>query len=230
MTTIDDHHVTRTINQAEEAWFILQGMARAQASGAPGPKVQTSTTPGAPLNLTMHDLATDIATTLRDLALDIAEASGEWPDGLDATGAAAFTRPRTEHIIGHEGREDVLRTLREHTQRATGVLGMLPRRTRIPEHCECGHQQWVYHEHVAYIRCKAGHLGSLADHAYAADTGHFTIGQTARILGVSDRTIGRLLERGDLWGTRGSSGRRGYVDAASVTAFSRGLASPAHAG
>lgn len=228
--TLDPQHVTRTIAQAEEAWFILQGMARAQTSGPQGPKVTTSSTPGTPLNLTMHDLAVDIAATLQELALDIAEATGEWPDSLDATGAAAYARKWAEHITGHEGREDVLRTLTEHVQRATGVLGMHPRRTRVPEPCECGHEQWVYHEHVAYVRCKGGHLSSLADHAYAAGAGHFTIGQAARILGVSDRTVGRLLERGDLWGARGSGGRRGYVDAASVTAFSRGLASPAYAG
>lgn len=227
--TTDAQHIIRTIDQAEEAWFILQGMARAQTRPH-GPKVDTSNAPAAPLNLTMYDLAQDITGTLRDLALDIADACGDWPNGLDATGAAAFTRARTEHIIGHEGREDVLRTLREHTNRATGVLAILPRRTRIPEHCECGAEQWVYHEHVAYVRCHDGHLGSLADHAYGADTGHFTIGQTARILGISDRTVGRLLDRGDLWGTRGSGGRRGYVDAASVTAFKHGLASPAHAG
>lgn len=227
---IDQQHAIRTINQSEEAWFVLQGMARAQTSGPQGPKVSTSSTPGAPLNLTMHDLAQDITTILRDLALDIADACGEWPDSLDATGAALYARQRTEHIIGHEGREETLHTLREHVQRATGVLGMLPRRTRIPEHCECGAEQWVYHEHVAYVRCRDGHLASLADHAYAAHAGHFTIGQAARLLGVSERTIGRLLERGDLWGTRGSGGRRGYVDAASVTAFRHGLALPAHAG
>lgn len=227
---IDQQRARRTIDQAEEAWFVLQGMARAGATTPAGPKVTTSTTPAAPLNLTMHDLAVDLATILRDLALDIAETCGEWPDSLDATGAAAYARARTEHIVGHEGREDTLHTLRDHIQRATGVLGILPRRTRIPEHCECGAEQWVYHEHVAYVRCRDGHLASLADHAYAAGTGHFTIGQAARILGVSDRTVGRLMERGDLWGTRGSGGRRGYVDAASVTAFHRGLAHPAHAG
>lgn len=228
--TLDAQHVTRTINQAEEAWFVLQGMARAQTSTTTGPKVAGSTSPGTPLNLTMHDLAVDLATILRDLALDVAEASGDWPDGLDATGAAVFARARTEHIVGHEGREATIHTLREHIQRATGVLGMLPRRTRIPEPCECGAEQFVYHEYVAYVQCRGGHLASLADHAYAAGAGHFTIGQAARILGVSDRTIGRLLERGDLWGSRGSGGRRGYVDAASVTAFRHGLASPAHAG
>lgn len=228
--TLDAQYVTRTIDQAEDTLFILQGMARAQTAPAAGPKVDTSSTPGAPLNLTMHDLAVDIAGILRELALDVAEASGEWPDGLDATGSAAFTRTRTEHIIGHEGREATLQLLTDRHRQATGVLGMLPRRTRIPEHCECGAPQWVYHEHVAYVRCTDGHLGSLADHAYAAGAGHFTIGQAARILGVSDRTVGRLLERGDLWGARGKLSRRGYVDAASVTAFSRGLASPAHAG
>ncbi|MFC0673536.1 helix-turn-helix domain-containing protein [Brachybacterium hainanense] len=222
-------HARRIIDQAEDAWFILQGMARAQTQAA-GPKVQTSTTPAAPLNLTMHDLAVDIATILRDLALDIADTTGEWPDGLDATGAAAFARARTEHIIGHEGREETIATLADRHRTATGILGMLPRRTRVPEPCECGAQQHVYHEHVAYVRCEDGHLASLADHAYAAGAGHFTIGQAARILGVSDRTIGRLLERGDLWGSRGSSGRRGFVDAASVTAFRHGLARRAHAG
>lgn len=226
----DAQQIIRTINRAEDAHYILTGMARAQTSSPTGPKVKTSNTPAAPLNLTMHDLATDIAAILRELALDIAAQSGDWPDGLDVPAAGQYIRQHSTFVVGHEGHETDIANLAECYRKATGVLGMLPRRTRIPEPCECGAEQWVYHEHVAYVRCRDGHLASLADHAYAAGTGHFTIGQAARILGVSDRTIGRLLERGDLWGTRGAGGRRGYVDAASVTAFHRGLAHPAHAG
>lgn len=220
--TTDAQHVIRTINRAEDAHFILTGMARTQTSGAAGPKVQTSNAPGVPLNLTMHDLAQDIGTILRELALDVADATGDWPDGLDASGAALFIRQRAAVVVGHEGRETTLHALEDNYRKATGVLGMLPRRTRIPEHCECGHEQWVYHENVAFTRCAGGHVSSLADHAYMENAPDFSATQAARLMGVTRWTITRMLERGDLVGAKGSPGTPARVSAMSISAWTAG--------
>lgn len=219
--TIDAQHVIRTINRAEDAHFILQGMARHQGTGQPSLGVDITPDPASPLDLTMHDLATEIIEVLRDLAMDVADATREWPDGLDAPGAALFIRQRAHHVVGHEGREETLTLLEERYRSATGVLGMLPRRTKVPEYCECGREQWVYHEHVAFVRCQDGHVASLADHAYRGDTKAFTVTQTARILGVSRSTIGRMIERGDLH----AEGRPPMIPRHTLNQFSDGLAS-----
>lgn len=220
--TTDAQHVIRTINRAEDAHFILTGMARHQRTGRDSLGVDTSPDPSVPLNLTMHDLAQDIGTILRELALDVADAAGDWPDGLDAPGAALFVRQRAEVVVGHEGRETTLHALEDLYRKATGALGMLPRRTRIPEHCECGHEQWVYHENVAFTRCAGGHVSSLADHAYMENAPDFSATQAARLMGVTRWTITRMLERGDLVGAKGSPGTPARVSAMSISAWTAG--------
>ena len=164
MTGIDANAVIRAINQAEEYWYVLSGLAR-HKTNATGPKVATSTEPAAPLDLTLHDLAQAIYGVLRDLALDLADTTGEWPDQLDAPGAALFIRQHATTMATHPGMIENLDLLNDHKKKANGALGLLPRRTQIPEYCECGAPQWCYHEKPPFIKCKDGHIAPLADHA-----------------------------------------------------------------
>ena len=127
-------------------------------------------------------------------------------------------------VAGHEGMRENLPILKDLMERAHGPMGLLPRRTRIPEYCECGTVQWCYHEQPPFVKCKAGHIALLADHAYRAGAEAYTATQAARLIGVSVATIGRMIERGDLYGKKGTLSSRAYVDGASLSVYMKGLA------
>ncbi|WP_152353310.1 helix-turn-helix domain-containing protein [Brachybacterium subflavum] len=193
----DAQSVIRAVNRAEEVHFILEGMKRVKLSHH-GPTVDTSGPPSAPVNLGMLDLAEDIRASLQGWSQLVNEEQGDPYPRDETTALALFLRQHAIWIADGTWATDMVEELEGMNQRAIGMLGMLPRRTKIPEHCECGAEQWVYHESVAFVRCADGHVASLADHAYAADTEGFSVTQVARILGVSRSTIGRMIDRGDL--------------------------------
>lgn len=211
----DANHVIRTINRAEDAHYILTGMARTQTSPATGPKVKTSSAPGVPLNLTMHDLATDIAGILRELALDLAQITGDWPDGLDTPDASLYIRQHATHLpTERPGPIENIDLLTDRYRQASGVLGMLPNRSRMPDElCDCGATQWIYHERPPYVRCNEGHLSELTSHLQTRGVNTITQSQAAWILDCTQGAISKWVKRGIL-----SAGDKGGVTVDSVRA------------
>lgn len=190
--------VIRAVNRAEEVHFILDGMSRLGRSRPSGPAVDISPEPGAPIDLSMHDLASDLRAKFQGWAQLLSEEQGDPLPADEVTSHALFLRQHAIWIAGAEWAEVMIDELREDTRRGVGMLGMLPRRTKVPEPCECGADQWVYHEDVAFVRCADGHLASLADHAYSGEAETFTVSQVARMTGMARSTIGYMIDRGDL--------------------------------
>lgn len=210
----DANHIIRTINRAEDAHYILTGMARHQSSGGDTLGVDTTPDPSVPFNLTMHDLATDIAGILRELALDLASTTGDWPDSLDTPGAALFIRQRAQHITGHEGHETSIELLTDRYRSATGVLGLLPKRSRMPdEPCDCGAEQWLYRERPPFVRCREGHVSELTTHLQSRGVEAITQMQAAWILDCTQGAISKWVKRGIL-----GAGEKGGVTVDSIRA------------
>lgn len=211
----DAQHIIRTINQAEDAHYILTGMARHQTGSGDSLGITTSPTPGAPLNLTMHDLAVDIAGILRDIALELADITGDWPDSLDASGAALFARQRATHLpLDRPGPIENIDLLEDRYRAATGVLGLLPKRTRMPdEPCDCGADQWLYRERPPFVRCNNGHISEITTHLQNRGVEAITQMQAAWILDCSQGAISKWIKRGIL-----AAGTKGGVTVNSVRA------------
>lgn len=215
----DPQWIIRTVNRATEIHYIATGLIGHHQT-ATGPKVDTTTTPSTPINISLLDLANDIATTLRDLALDIADTLHEWPDNLDPEGAATYIRQHATRIPpDRPGPYDTIDKLDDFNRRGLGVLGMLPRRTRIPELCECGATQYVIHETPVHVRCERGHDSPLTDHAYPDETTTYTYSQAARILGITQSAISQAVKKGRLDATPGAPGKPGTITATALKEY-----------
>lgn len=190
--------IIRAVNRAEEVHFVLAGMSRIQRAAANGPVVDCSRDPAAPLDLGMLALAQEIADSIQGWARLTHEEQGDPLPRDETTALALYMRQRAIWIAGAEWAPVMLDELEDRYRRGFGMLGMLPRRTKVPEPCECGADQWVYHEEVAFVRCAGGHLSSLADHAYSGEAETFTVTQVARMTGMARSSIGFMIDRGDL--------------------------------
>lgn len=194
---IDVNHAIRTIRQAEEVHKILEGMKRHQRA-ITGPKVQTSAS-RTPVDLGMLDLADDIKASLQGWARLVEEETGETLDDLrDMDVVGQWLRVRATWIAGANWAEDMLSELSGHTRRAIGMLGLLPARMQMPEPCDCGAEQWLYHERPPFVRCKAGHLSGIVSHLQGRGVESVSQMQAAWVLGCSQQAVSRRIKRGTL--------------------------------
>lgn len=186
----DAQSIIRAVNRAEDVHFILTGMSRTKRRGSnDGGPPSTAESP-APLALELLDQAEDIRHSMTGWATIIHE---EKRDPLPRDDMAAWTlwiRERAIWITGQPWADDMRDELADRTQRGIAMLGLFPRRTRLPEACQCGAAQWVYHEDIAWTLCSAGHIASLAE-ALPIDGPLLSCTEVAMILGVSARTIER---------------------------------------
>ena len=199
----DINAVIRTIRQAEEVHKILEGMKRHQRTSN-GPRAQTSTI-GTPIDLGMLDLADDIKASLQGWARLVEEETEEpLQDLRDMDVVGQWLRVRATWIAGATWAEDMLSELSGHTRRAIGMLGLLPARMRMPEPCDCGAEQWLYHERPPFVRCKAGHLSGIVSHLQGRGVESVSQMQAAWVLGCSQSSVARRIKRGELHpGTKG---------------------------
>lgn len=199
----DINATIRTIRQAEEVHKILEGMKRHQrATGNLG--IQSSSR-GTPIDLGMLDLADDIKASLQGWARLVEEETEEpLQDLRDMDVVGQWLRERAEWIAGADWAEDMLSELSGHTRRAIGMLGLLPARMRMPEPCDCGAEQWLYHERPPFVRCRAGHLSGIVSHLQGRGVESVSQMQAAWVLGCSQSSVARRIKRGELHpGTRG---------------------------
>lgn len=194
---IDVNHAIRTIRQAEEVHKVLEGMKRHQrTTGNLG--IQSSSR-GTPIDLGMLDLADDIKASLQGWARIVEEETEEpLQDLRDMDVVGQWLRVRATWIAGADWAEDMLAELSGHTRRAIGMLGLLPSRMRMPEPCDCGAEQWLYHERPPFVRCKAGHLSGIVSHLQGRGVESVSQMQAAWVLGCSQQAVSRRIKRGTL--------------------------------
>lgn len=189
---MDAQTIIRATNQAEDVHAILIGMSRVKRR-AEQLGIQDGSVPGVPVNLDLLDQADQIRSSIVGWAQLLHEEHG---DPLPASNVPAWTLFLREHAIwitGAPWAEDMLAELRDRTSRGIAMLGLYPKRTQLPDHCQCGAPQWVYHEDVAWTQCADGHVASLAE-ALPANTRTLSCSEAAMILGVTTRTIERWVE------------------------------------
>lgn len=188
----DAQSIIRTVNQAEDVYAILTGMSRVRRR-AEQLGIQDGSVPGVPVNLDLLDQADNIRSSVTEWLKLIHEEQG---DPLPASNMPAWClhlRERAIWISGAPWAEDMVAELHDRTSRGIAMLGLYPRRTQLPEHCQCGAPQWVYHEDVAWTQCADGHVASLAE-ALPANTRTLSCAEAAMILGVTPRTVERWVE------------------------------------
>lgn len=188
----DAQHIIRTINQAEDVHAILIGMSRIKRR-AEQLGVQDGSTPGVPVNLDLLDQAEEIRASILGWTQLLHEEQGDPPPASNVPAWALHLRERALWITGAAWAEDMLAELHDRTSRGIAMLGLYPKRTKLPESCECGATQWVYHEDVAWTQCADGHIASLAE-ALPANTRTLSCTEAAMILGVTTRTVERWVE------------------------------------
>lgn len=189
---IDAQQIIRAANQAEDVYAILTGMSRVKRR-AESLGIQDSSLPAVPVNLDLLDQAEEIRSSIIGWARLTHEEQG---DPLPASSMPAWTLFLREHAIwiaGASWAEDMAAELRDRTSRGIAMLGLYPRRTQLPEHCQCGAPQWVYHEDVAWTQCADGHVASIAE-ALPATTRTLSCAEAAMLLGVTPRTVERWVE------------------------------------
>lgn len=185
----DAQSIIRAVNRAEEVHFILSGMSRTKRRSSDGGPASTAESP-APLAIELLDQAEDIRHSVIGWATVIHE---EKHDPLPRDDVPAWTlwlRERAIWITSRPWAEDMRDELTDRTRRGIAMLGLFPRRTRLPEECQCGAPQWVYHEDIAWTLCSDGHIASLAE-ALPLDGPLLSCAEVAMILGVSTRTVER---------------------------------------
>lgn len=184
--------IIRAANQAEDVHAILTGMSRVKRR-AEQLGIQDSAPPPVPVNLDLLDQAEEIRASVIGWARLTSEEKG---DALPASNMPAWTlflRERAIWISGTPRAEDMLAELRDRTNRGIATLGLFPKRTQLPEHCQCGAPQWVYHEDVAWTQCADGHTASIAE-ALPNTSRTFSCAEAAMLLDVTPRTVERWVE------------------------------------
>lgn len=188
----DAQQIIRTINQAEDVHAILIGMSRVKRR-AEQLGVQDGSTPGVPVNLDLLDQAEEIRASILGWTQLLHEEQGDQPPASNVPAWALFLREHALWITGAPWAEDMHAELQDRTSRGIAMLGLYPRRTQLPERCQCGAPQWVYHEDIAWTQCDDGHIASLAE-ALPATTRTLSCAEAAMILGVTARTVERWVE------------------------------------
>ncbi|WP_058234128.1 helix-turn-helix domain-containing protein [Devriesea agamarum] len=198
MSEIDAQHIIKVIVRAEECALTLRDAARSKRKMI-GERVNGTTyESSAPIDLNLFDQAEMIHYCLQGWARIVEEEYGSTLPRDDTEELGLYLRRHATWIAVQAWTEDMVLELRDHAHMAEGMLGTLPRRTLVPTPCGCGAQQWVYPDDGWIVRCRAGHESKVAEHAQDADSKRLTIAQTSKLLGVSRRTIGRMIERGEL--------------------------------
>lgn len=192
----DAQSLIRAVNRAEEAHFILTGMSRTKRRGDSSGPAGTAESPE-PISLDMLDMAEEIRASLIGWARIVHEETSDPLPRDDMPAWALYLREHALWIASTPWADDATDEIRDRGTRGIAMLGLFPRRTRLPEPCQCGRPQWVYHEDIAWTLCADGHVASLAD-ALPLTVRTLSCAEAAMILGTTARTIERWVADGEL--------------------------------
>lgn len=203
--------VIRAVNRAEE---VLEGLkVRGELRTSPGGLAATPATSRPPVDLAMMDLAHHIEQLFHGWARLLHEDAGvELPNGNHLV--PDWLRTYRDQIAQAGWAPDMVDELEAAARKGIGMLGLLPKRTPLPEPCAiCESRQWVYHERPPFVRCQQEHESQLVEHLQGRGTEVITHADAAWILGVGRTAITMAIARGLL-----DAGDDGGVTIASVRA------------
>ncbi|WP_193117050.1 hypothetical protein [Brachybacterium tyrofermentans] len=200
----DANSVIRSVNQAEEIHDGLKVRGEIRSHNGPAAPGASGSRP--PTDISMLDLAVHIEELLQSWSRLVHEESSDDLPADNPTAQALFMRQRAIWIAGAAWAPDMLDELDDATRKGTGMLGMLPPRTYMPEPCGICHAvQWIYHERPPVVRCQAGHESELQEHLQGREAETVTHAEAAWVLGITRRGVGMAVKRGRL--TTGADGR-----------------------
>lgn len=192
---IDDQHVSRAINRAEEAAAALREAARHRTRGS-GDYITGTPEAPTPLRLDLFDQAEQIHYCIQGWARMVEEETAD-PLPADQTATLAlYLRQHAGWIAEQAWADELVLELRDETHTAEGMLGTLPRRIPLPTPCECGQEQWGYPgegEGGMAVECVNGHVRTLHQ---ASGGARVSIRGAQRVLGIGRVTIREALASG----------------------------------
>lgn len=200
---IDPQSVIRAVNRADTARDYLR---ETYLPGTPqnGPRAQNAAPP-APLDLAKLDQIQLITQQLAGWARLIEEETREF---IDAE-VEVYLRRHATFAAAQEWALDMVDELNASAAKGEAMAGASVKRIPAGE-CSCGEKQWAYQTEHPYVKCRAGHESTPADHLSSGAV--LSISDAARAIGVSQSTITRAVQAGRLEGLLpGSGGKRGAV-------------------
>lgn len=193
----DANTVIRSVNQAEEIHDGLKVRGEIRSHNGPATPGASGSRP--PTDIGMLDLAVHIEGLLQSWSRLVHEESGDDLPADNPAAQALYMRQRAIWIAGAAWAPDMLDELDDATRKGTGMLGMLPPRTYMPEPCGiCTAVQWIYHERPPVVRCQAGHESQLMEHLQGRGTEAVTHAQAAWVLGIKRPAVSMAVKRGTL--------------------------------
>lgn len=218
---MDAQTIIRAINRADTARDYLR---ETYLPGTPqnGPRAQNPEPP-APLDLAKLDQIRLITKQLSEWARLIEEETREPID----TEVETYLRRHATYAAKQPWALDMIEELNTSAAKGAVMAGASVKRMPAGE-CACGEKQWVYHADRPYVKCRAGHETAPADHL--ASGAVISISDAARALGVSQSTITRAMQAGNLDGVLpGSGGKRGAVSVEALKKYAATRGKELHA-
>ncbi|MCT1710227.1 helix-turn-helix domain-containing protein [Dermabacter hominis] len=218
---IDAQTIIRAINRADTARDYLRE-TYLPGSRTGGPRAQNAAPP-APLDIGKLDQINLITQQLAGWARLIEEETREFIDAEVET----YLRRHATFAAAQEWALDMIEELNISAAKGAVMAGASVKRTPAGE-CACGERRWVYHADRPYVKCRAGHESTPADHLASGAT--LSISDAARALGVSQSTITRAVQAGRLDGVLpGSGGKRGVVSVEALKKYAATRGKELHA-
>lgn len=218
---IDPQSVIRAINRADTARDYLR---ETYLPGTPqnGPRAQ-NTAPPAPLDIGKLDQINLITQQLAGWARLIEEETREFIDDE----VEAYLRRHATFAAAQEWALDMVDELNASAAKGEAMAGASVKRVSAGE-CSCGEKQWAYQTEHPYVKCRAGHESTPADHLSSGAV--LSISDAARTIGVSQSTITRAVQAGRLDGVLpGSGGKRGAVSVEALKKYAATRGKELHA-
>ncbi|MDU2057696.1 MAG: helix-turn-helix domain-containing protein [Dermabacter sp.] len=217
----DAQSIIRAINRADTARDYLRE-TYLPGSHTGGPRAQ-NTAPPAPLDIGKLDQINLITQQLAGWARLIEEETHEFIDDE----VEVYLRRHATFAAAQEWALDMVDELNASAAKGEAMAGASVKRVPVGE-CSCGEKQWAYQTEHPYVKCRAGHESTPADHLSSGAT--LSVSDAARALGVSQSTITRAMQAGKLEGVQpGSGGKRGEVSAEALKKYAATRGKELHA-
>lgn len=218
---IDAQTIIRAVNRADIARDYLRE-TYLPGSRTGGPRAQNAAPP-APLDVGKLDQINLITQQLAGWARLIEEETREF---IDAE-VEVYLRRHAMFAAAQEWALDMVDELNASAAKGEAMAGASVKRTPAGE-CACGEKQWAYQTELPYVKCRAGHESTPADHLSSGAT--LSVSDAARAIGVSQSTITRAVQAGRLDGVLpGSGGKRGTVSAEALKKYAATRGKELHA-
>lgn len=218
---IDAQSVIRAVNRADTARDYLRE-TYLPSSRTGGPRAQNPEPP-APLDIGKLDQINLITQQLAGWARLIEEEAREFIDSE----VEIYLRRHATFAAAQEWALDMVDELNASAAKGEAMAGASVKRMPAGE-CACGEKQWAYQTERPYVKCRAGHETTPADHLSSGAT--LSVSDAARALGVSQSTITRAVQAGRLDGVLpGSGGKQGAVSVKALKKYAATRAKELHA-